>query len=161
MRVSWADNGSLWSLKPVRRTVRSPNGSAFYCQEPTHSGCVAWGPINRAFPGGQSFSMPVEAALHLSCRAQPRFVPHVHVGAECPRFTCRCHGHLKQPGKPVLAARCLSIPQFNPAAKDRLAHQCNAPALCFCEPERDGTTAKAAVIINFGRAQRWLLAGMQ
>ena len=148
------DTGAL-RVRTGARTGLSPT-DRFLVREPSCEDTVNWGEFNHPFEEESFDSLWERVASFLS--EGDRFVSHLHLGAHSDhylplRVTTQWAWH-------GLFARNLFIKpeEFNPRRKPEWSIL-NAPEF-VCDPERDGTSSDAALIINFGQ-RRILIAGMR
>ena len=149
-----ASNGAF-STSTGPRTGRSPN-DRFIVDEPTTSGLIDWGDINKPF-NSQKFDLlwdKVETYL----TNKTRYISQLHVGSHEDHYLpikvtteTAWHG---------LFARLIFVaPQeYNPSKKEEW--EILSAYNYECIPEEDGTNSEGCVIINFEK-RKVLLAGMK
>ena len=149
-----ASNGAF-STSTGPRTGRSPN-DRFIVDEPTTSGLIDWGDINKPF-NSQKFDLlwdKVETYL----TNKTRYTSQLHVGSHEDHYLpikvtteTAWHG--------LFARLIFVVPQeYNPSKKEEW--EILSASNYECVPEEDGTNSEGCVIINFEK-RKVLLAGMK
>jgi phosphoenolpyruvate carboxykinase (ATP) len=149
-----ASNGAF-STSTGSRTGRSPN-DRFIVDEPTTSGLIDWGDINKPF-NSQEFDLlwdKVESYLS----KKNRYTSKLHVGSHEDHYLpikvtteTAWHG--------LFARLIFVVPQeYNPSKKEEW--EILSAYNYECTPEEDGTNSEGCVIINFEK-RKVLLAGMK
>ena len=149
-----ASNGAF-STSTGSRTGRSPN-DRFIVDEPTTSGLIDWGDINKPF-NSQKFDLlwdKVESYLS----KKNRYTSKLHVGSHEDHYLpikvtteTAWHG--------LFARLIFVVPQeYNPSKKEEW--EILSAYNYECTPEEDGTNSEGCVIINFEK-RKVLLAGMK
>jgi phosphoenolpyruvate carboxykinase (ATP) len=149
-----ASNGAF-STSTGPRTGRSPN-DRFIVDEPTTSGLIDWGDINKPF-NSQKFDLlwdKVETYL----TNKNRYTSQLHVGSHEDHYLpikvtteTAWHG--------LFARLIFVVPQeYNPSKKEEW--EILSASNYECIPEEDGTNSEGCVIINFEK-RKVLLAGMK
>ena len=149
-----ASNGAF-STSTGERTGRSPN-DRFIVQEPTTSGLIAWGDINKPFESDKFDLLWDKVDAYLSNKN--RYTSNLHVGSHEDHYLpikvtteTAWHG--------LFARLIFVVPdQYNESNKQEW--EILSAANYKCIPEEDGTNSEGCVIINFAK-RRVILAGMK
>ena len=149
-----ASNGAF-STSTGERTGRSPN-DRFIVQEPTTSGLIDWGDINKPFESDKFDLLWDKVDAYLSNKN--RYTSNLHVGSHEDHYLpikvtteTAWHG--------LFARLIFVVPdQYNESNKQEW--EILSAANYKCIPEEDGTNSEGCVIINFAK-RRVILAGMK
>jgi phosphoenolpyruvate carboxykinase (ATP) len=149
-----ASNGAF-STSTGERTGRSPN-DRFIVQEPTTSGLIDWGDINKPFESDKFDLLWDKVDVYLSNKN--RYTSNLHVGSHEDHYLpikvtteTAWHG--------LFARLIFVVPdQYNESNKQEW--EILSAANYKCIPEEDGTNSEGCVIINFAK-RRVILAGMK
>ena len=149
-----ASNGAF-STSTGERTGRSPN-DRFIVQEPTTSGLIDWGDINKPFESDKFDLLWDKVDAYLSNKN--RYTSNLHVGSHEDHYLpikvtteTAWHG--------LFARLIFVVPdQYNVSNKQEW--EVLSAANYKCIPEEDGTNSEGCVIINFAK-RRVILAGMK
>jgi len=149
-----ASNGAF-STSTGERTGRSPN-DRFIVQEPTTSGLIDWGDINKPFESDKFDLLWDKVDAYLSNKN--RYTSNLHVGSHEDHYLpikvtteTAWHG--------LFARLIFVVPdQYNASSKQEW--EILSAANYKCIPEEDGTNSEGCVIINFAK-RRVILAGMK
>jgi len=149
-----ASNGAF-SASTGSRTGRSPN-DRFIVDEPTTSGLIDWGDINKPF-NSQKFDLLWDKVENYLSKKN-RYASKLHVGSHEDHYLpikvtteTAWHG--------LFARLIFVVPQeYNPSNKEEW--EILSAYNYVCIPEEDGTNSEGCVIINFEK-RKVLLAGMK
>ena len=149
-----ASNGAF-STSTGSRTGRSPN-DRFIVDEPTTSGLIDWGDINKPF-NSQKFDLLWDKVKKY-LDSKNRYTSQLHVGSHEDHYLpikvtteTAWHG--------LFARLIFVVPQeYNPSKKEEW--EILSAYNYECIPEEDGTNSEGCVIINFEK-RKVLLAGMK
>ena len=149
-----ASNGAF-STSTGERTGRSPN-DRFIVQEPTTSGLIDWGDINKPFESDKFDLLWDKVDAYLSNKN--RYTSNLHVGSHEDHYLpikvtteTAWHG---------LFARLIFVVPDQYNASNKQEWEVLSAANYKCIPEEDGTNSEGCVIINFAK-RRVILAGMK
>ena len=149
-----ASNGAF-STSTGERTGRSPN-DRFIVQEPTTSGLIDWGDINKPFESDKFDLLWDKVDAYLSNKN--RYTSNLHVGSHEDHYLpikvtteTAWHG---------LFARLIFVVPDQYNASNKQEWEILSAANYKCIPEEDGTNSEGCVIINFAK-RRVILAGMK
>jgi phosphoenolpyruvate carboxykinase (ATP) len=149
-----ASNGAF-STSTGDRTGRSPN-DRFIVQEPTTSGLIEWGDINKPFKSDKFDLLWDKVKAYLS--KKNRYTSNLHVGSHSDHYLpikvtteTAWHG---------LFARLIFVVPDEYNASNKQEWEILSAANYECIPDEDGTNSESCVIINFAK-RKVILAGMK
>jgi phosphoenolpyruvate carboxykinase (ATP) len=149
-----ASNGAF-STSTGDRTGRSPN-DRFIVQEPTTSGLIEWGDINKPFKSDKFDLLWDKVNAYLSKKS--RYTSNLHVGSHSDHYLpikvtteTAWHG---------LFARLIFVVPDEYNASNKQEWEILSAANYECIPDEDGTNSESCVIINFAK-RKVILAGMK
>ena len=149
-----ASNGAF-STSTGDRTGRSPN-DRFIVQEPTTSGLIEWGDINKPFKSDKFDLLWDKVNAYLS--KKNRYTSNLHVGSHSDHYLpikvtteTAWHG---------LFARLIFVVPDEYNASNKQEWEILSAANYECIPDEDGTNSESCVIINFAK-RKVILAGMK
>jgi phosphoenolpyruvate carboxykinase (ATP) len=149
-----ASNGAF-STSTGDRTGRSPN-DRFIVQEPTTSGLIEWGDINKPFKSDKFDLLWDKVKAYLS--KKNRYTSNLHVGSHSDHYLpikvtteTAWHG---------LFARLIFVVPDEYNASNKQEWEILSAANYECIPDEDGTNSEGCVIINFAK-RKVILAGMK
>jgi len=149
-----ASNGAF-STSTGNRTGRSPN-DRFIVQEPTTSGLIEWGDINKPFKSDKFDLLWDKVKAYLS--KKNRYTSNLHVGSHSDHYLpikvtteTAWHG---------LFARLIFVVPDEYNASNKQEWEILSAANYECIPDEDGTNSEGCVIINFAK-RKVILAGMK
>ena len=149
-----ASNGAFSATTGVR-TGRSPN-DRFIVQEPTTSGLIEWGDINKPFKSDKFDLLWDKVKAYLS--KKNRYTSNLHVGSHSDHYLpikvtteTAWHG---------LFARLIFVVPDEYNASNKQEWEILSAANYECIPDEDGTNSESCVIINFAK-RKVILAGMK